>query len=319
MTPTASRPAAGPRRRAPAGGPRARGNTIPEPGSGPSEAHTRFLRLDLARAEREWQRYEGTAQRDLFRELRERFLARHARAVGWALDAASGPGRFSRLLGTAASRRVAFDLSPSMLRLGRERVPTVVTENAVEPVRGDALRPPFAPSAFGEIALLGNALGFEGADGPSLLDAVEALMAPGARLLVEIAPGPGERSGYLARLPPGAVRRLLAAPAAAVVPRVEREGFRREAERHEDGAFRRWEVGELRARWDRAGWTVHEVMAVAPALGPDADRVSAVAAEPKAWSRLLELEELLGRKAARWPDAAAVLLAVERPRVDTIR
>lgn len=319
MTPTAARPTAGPRRRGPGGGPRRRGSSAPEPGSGPSEAHARFLRLDLARAEREWQRYEGTPQRDLFRELRERFLARHARAVGWALDAASGPGRFSRLLGTAASRRVAFDLSPSMLRVGRERAPAGAPENPAEPVRGDALRPPFAPSAFGEIALLGNALGFEGADGPALLDAVEALLAPEARLLVEIAPGPGERSGYLARLPPGAVRRLLAAPAAAVVPRVEREGFRREAERHEEGEFRRWGVSELRARWDRAGWTVREVVAVAPALGPDAGRIAAVAAEPKAWSRLLELEELLGRKAARWPDAAAVLMAVERPRVDTIR
>jgi hypothetical protein len=53
-------------------------------------------------------------------------------------------------------------------------------------------------------------------------------------------------------------------------------------------------------------------MAVAPALGADADRVAAVAASPKAWSRLLELEEQLGREADRWAGAAAVLMAVSR-------
>ena len=54
-------------------------------------------------------------------------------------------------------------------------------------------------------------------------------------------------------------------------------------------------------------------MAIAPALGPDAARISAVRSDPKAWLHLLELEEELGRSSERWPGAAAALLAAQRP------
>lgn len=285
----------------------------------PSAAHARFLELGRDRAAREWARYEGTAQRDVFRQLRVRFLRRHAREGGWALDAGAGPGRFSRSVGGATACRVALDLSLEMLRFGREKArgePPPVSV-PVAWVRGDALRPPFPAASFAEVALVGNALGFEAAAGKALLSGVEALVAPGGMLVVEIAPGPGERSRYLGRLPSGAVRRLLAAPTAAVLPRVMREGFDAEPVRHRSGEFRRWTAGEVLGRWRQAGWAVHETMAVAPALGPDRPRLQEVARDPHAWDRLLDLEEQLGREPPRWPNAAALLVAVERPALQT--
>jgi len=289
------------------------------PAPAPTLAHERYVRLGRDRAVREWSRYEGTAQRDLFRQLRVRFLRRHAREGGWVLDAGSGPGRFTRSIGGPNSRRVALDLSLEMLTFGRDRAEAEPPSHTlmVERVRGDALRPPFLSSAFGEVALLGNALGFEGGAGEDLLSRAESLVAPRGMLVVEIAPGPGERSEYLRRLPPGAVRRLLAAPTAALLPRVKREGFLPVPERHEPEEFRRWTAGELFDRWRAAGWSVRETMAVAPALGPSTSRLEEIAVEPRAWERLLDLEERLGRDSGRWPNAAALLLAAERPSVQT--
>jgi SAM-dependent methyltransferase len=286
--------------------------TLPEPLPPPARARERFLKADRERAEREWMRYEGTAQRDLFRELRERFLARHALDGRWALDIGSGPGRFSPFLGGRSSRRVALDLSRAMLELARERAAEPKPEIPLDPVQGDAIRAPFATRRFAEVAVVGNALGFEASAGPELLAAVEALVAPGGVLVLEVAPGPGERCRYLGRLPPGVVRRLLAAPPAAVLRRLRPEGFSPEPPRHAPTSFRRWSAEELTHRWTSAGWTLREVMAVAPALGLDSERLAEVARDPKAWSRLRELEELLGRESSRWPSAAAVLLAVQR-------
>lgn len=294
-----------------------RGRPRPSSGRAPtasrprSAAHERFLALERDRAVREWRRYEGTPQRELFRDLRDRFLARNARPGGWALDVGSGPGRFLPRLGGAATRRVALDLSLATLRVGRELTGAArdVSTAPAERVRGDALSPPFAPRSFGVVALIGNALGFEASAGERMLSAVEALVAPAGVLLLEIAPGPGERSNYLARLPPTAVRRLLAAPPAAVRPRIEREGFRTEPARHRSAGFRRWTVEELDRRWALRGWARTEAVAVAPALGADPERLEQVARDPRAWARLEELEELLGREPPRWNAAAAVLLA----------
>lgn len=279
-----------------------------------SVAHARFLALDREKALREWHRYEGTAQRELFRVLRERFLRRHAGGGGWVLDAGSGPGRFTPVLGGNAARRVALDLSRAMLAVGRELGDRLTVHGVPRPerVRGDARRPPFRSGSFASVALVGNALGFEASEGTRLLNAVEDLIAPGGTLVLEIAPGPGERSRYLARLPPGAVRRLVAAPLAAVLPRLDREGFAPEPVRHQPAAFRRWTAGELGARWRPPTWLLREVMAVAPALGPDRARLDAVARDPASWTRLVELEEAIGGRSARWSGAAAVLLAVAR-------
>ncbi len=295
---------------------RDRRRAAPDPAApAASPAHTRFLQLDRERALREWQRYEGTAQRELFRQLRERFLLRHAANGAWSLDIGAGPGRFSALLGGPGATTIAVDLSREMLVVGRELGPPGGSPDGhrVTSVQADAARPPFPDGAFAVVALVGNALGFEASSGPHLLESAERLTAPGGLLLVEIAPGPGERSRYLARLPLGAVRRLLAAPPAAVLPRLLREGFEPEPARHRPTSFRRWTVAELTARWASAGWRREETVAVAPVLGPDPERIEEVARDPRAWGRLRDLEELVGGRPERWPRAAAVLIAARRP------
>lgn len=290
-----------------------------EPDAAKPTAHERFLRLDPARAEREWLRYEGTGQRQLFRSLRERFLARHRGDGAWNLDVGAGPGRFTALVGHPNDRHLALDLSASMLAEAQRPGEPPGGHRPIEAVRGDALHPPFASGQFATVALLGNTLGFEEVKGPQLLAAVEGLVRPGGVLIVEVAPGPGERSRYLGRLPPGAVRRLVAAPPVAVAPRVQREGYEVEPVRHKTSRFRRWSAAELHARWSAGGWELRETVAVAPALGPDAARVESIAQDPRSWERLLELEERLGREPGRWRRAAALLLAVQRSPVPGLR
>ncbi len=241
--------------------------------------------------------------------LRERFLDRHQRPGSWAVDIGAGPSRFSGKVGGPEPRHVALDLSRSMLE---NRDIAGRSADGADAVLGDGLHPPLKDGAFCAVALLGNALGFEGEAGGELLGAAEQLVARGGVLLVEIAPGPGERSRYLTRLPPGAVRRLVAAPAGAYVPRIDREGFLREPTRRRHSEFRRWKASELAARWAGSGFRLVETVAVAPALGADAERIGEVARDRSAWERLCELEERVGRSPQRWKDAAAVLLAAEK-------
>lgn len=183
-----------------------------------------------------------------------------------------------------------------------------------ERVRGDARNPPFERGRLTEVVVLGNTLGFSEESGDHLLEEAEGLVAPGGLLELEIAPAPGERSRYLARLPPASVARLVRAPTRAVLSRIDREGFRAETPRRASGtSFRRFVVSEVHERWLRMGWEVEETMAVAPLLGPDAVRAAAARSDAKSWARLLDLEEQVGRRPERWPEAASVLLSVRRP------
>lgn len=287
------------------------------PPSSPSvrSASERFRSLDRYRVDREWRRYEGTAQRRLWREIRERFLERHPSRDTWALDVGSGPGRFTPWAGGPGGRAIALDLSGEMLRAlpvywRSRRLPGPVPER----VRADAAYPPFLPETFGEVLVLGNAIGFSEGSSERLLDEAMGLVRANGTLVLEIAPGPGERSRYLTRLPVPSVGRLVRAPVTALLPRIEREGFSPEPPRRPAGSpFRRVSAVDLVQRLERSGWSVTEVQAVAPALGSDAVRIRACGADPKAWGHLLELEEDLGRRPERWERAAAVLLAAVRP------
>jgi SAM-dependent methyltransferase len=272
-------------------------------------ARERFETLDPYRADREWRRYEGTAQRELFRDLRIRFLRRHAAPGRWAVDVGSGPGRFLPSVGPDGSQRIALDLSTEMLLRVEPTTPP-----SAHLVRGDGIQPPLARDSFANVAVLGNSIGFAGRDSERFLSAAEELVAPGGNLLLEVVAGPGERARYLQRLPPSAVTRLLRSPVAAVYRRAVREGFALEpARRSEPGDFRRFEPGELGARLENRGWKAVEIVAVAPVLGASPLALEAVRSDAKAWSHLIELEELVGRQPERWRAAAAVLLALTRP------
>lgn len=277
-------------------------------------ASQRFRRTDRYRAEREWKRYEGTGQRDLYRELRERFLLRHRADHGWVVDVGSGPGRFLPFVGTEACRRVALDISREMVRL----VPTGWVASGAsgavpDCVLGDALRPPFAPQVWAEAAVLGNTVGFAGSGAERLFREASNLAAAGGVFVVEVAPAAGERSLYLARLPVSSLARLFRSPVRAVLNRLDREGFRAEPARHAtEASFQRMSAPSVHERLEASGFAIEETMAVAPALGPDAARIAAVRADPKAWSHLLELEEEVGRRPERWARAAAVVVAARR-------
>ena len=277
----------------------------------PASAAERFRTLDRYRVDREWKRYEGTPQRELFRELRTRFLERHRPSGGWAVDVGSGPGRFTSSLGGTSSRRVLLDLSLEMLRAARGRLDDDARPAAL--VRGDGGQPPLRPHRFAQVVALGNPLGFAAEASDRMLTNLAELVAPGGSLILEVVCGPGERSQYLSRLPPGAVRRLLVAPVNLVRTRAEREGFRREPRAARPGSeFRRFAAEAVLRELESLGYHISEVLSVAPALGLDAGRIAAARPDPLAWVHLLELEEQIGRVPARRAAAAALLIAAER-------
>jgi SAM-dependent methyltransferase len=284
------------------------------PETNPSRA--RFLANDGYRAQREWTRYEGTAQRDLFRVLRERFLVRHAGAPKWAIDVGCGPGRFTARLGAPGSTRtVALDIGREMLRELEDHWPSDLRQFPLpDVVQGDALRPPIANRRFELVAALGNLLGFVEEESDQLLETLIELMTPGGTLILEVAPGPGEHSRYLHRLPARSVARLLRSPPRAVASRVVREGFVEEPTRKKVvGSFHRVDPSKLRSRLEARGFRIAEIVAVAPSLGPESARTEAVRGDPKAWEHLLEVEESVGREPERWTAAAAVLIAAAAP------
>jgi SAM-dependent methyltransferase len=281
----------------------------------PDPVRERFLATDRYRVGREWQRYDGTAQRDLFRILRERFLARHAPVVSRALDVGSGPGRFTaRLAAGPSTRRVALDIARAMLTEIPDRWAGVAPGVPLpDRVQGDGAHLPFLDGSFGLVAALGNLLGFAGGASDRLVEQLVGALAPEGTLLLEIAPGPGERSRYLRRLPPTSVARLLRSTPRVVAARIAREGFVEEPRRRKvPGEFRRVDPRLLHERLRSWGFQVEETVAVAPALGPDGVRAQAAANDLKAWSHLLEVEETLGRAPERWSAAAAVLVAAVR-------
>jgi SAM-dependent methyltransferase len=262
--------------------------------------------------EREWTRYEGTAQRDLFRVLRERFLDRHAVEGGRAIDIGSGSGRFTARIGGPACRRLAVDLSVEMLRAIPEHWPREF--DRPDRILADGRAPPFRAGVASEVGLIGNALGFAGPDAMTLLQRSAELVGPGGRILLETAPGPGTSSRYLHRLPPGAVRRLLHAPLGAVAPRVLREGFaRRESPDRTRHGFRPLSYHALAAALSKEGFAIAEAVAVAPALGAEPDLVEEIRGDPVAWDRLLALEERIGASSLVRDPAAALLVAAVRP------
>jgi methyltransferase family protein len=266
------------------------------------------------RVEREWQRYEGTPLRDLYRQLRERFLARHRPALpGRSLEIGPGPGRFTQQVGHPDDRVLLLELSRAML--GRIRNPSTSLESfRLDLVQGDAVLPPLRPRRFHSVVLLGNVLGFAEEQAVELLARMADLVAPGGELLLEFAPGPGERSKYMHRLPPGAVARLLAAPVRAVQPRVEREGFERIRPRSGGGRhFRRLKVSQVRSHLGDLGLDAQEILSVAPCLGNDPSRLTIARTVPLSWAHLLELEESVGRLPSRHDEAAAILLSAVRP------
>lgn len=284
------------------------------PSSDAPPAFERFRQLDQYRVEREWKRYEGTAQRDLFRELRSRFLARHRAPGQWTLEVGPGPGRFSAGVGSPTATHILVDLSIEMLRFAREHLGKGARSGRYGFLRANGIRLPFPPQRFSEVVSLGNTLGFAGNAAPLLFNRLCESVVPSGILILEIAPRSGERSRYLRRLPPRAAGRLFEAPVSVVRARIEREGFDPAPSDPDDKhRFRRIRNEELVEWMTVARWTVLETLAVAPVSGLDPERIQAVQRIPKAWAHLIEVEEGLGRLPARQVSAAAVLVAARAP------
>ena len=120
-------------------------------------------------------------------------------------------------------------------------------------------------------------------------------------------------SRYFHRLPPSVVRRLLEGKGHGLSSAIEREGFRPVRSGTVPGVgFRRWSAPELLRYLRDRQFDPLEVMAVAPLLGSDPQRIEAASASVSAWTSLLQWEESVGRDPDRWPEAAAVIVVAQR-------
>lgn len=127
------------------------------------------------------------------------------RAIPPVLDVGCGPGRHVLALARRGVESLGLDIAPSLVRLARER--------GAPAVQGSVFGPVPAAGTWGTVLLLDGNIGI-GADPVALLAAVASVLAPGGRILAEVAsaaradapvptgPGPLARVDHDGRLGP---------------------------------------------------------------------------------------------------------------------
>jgi SAM-dependent methyltransferase len=241
--------------------------------------------LPSERARREWSRYEGTVQRNLWLQFRRRFLSRALQDLpsrpAVILEVGPGPGRFSDLLVSTGRPVILLDLSLAMIREGRGLHPAT-RPGGPHWVLGDALRLPVPPRSLAALVALGNVLGFAGSRAGLLLREWDESLAPGGVFAIEtslLAPAKGEALSPRAPAAGREGRRPL------TVLRTPKVSY-----------FSRKELDDWFAR---LGWRLEEATPVAPrAGGSPTDAQQALHRAGGDWRTLLEEEERAGREAA---------------------
>lgn len=113
-------------------------------------------------------------------------LALLAQCVGETLDVGCGPGRMTRALAERGHAVLGIDVVPEAIRMTRERGGVALVRDVFQPVPGEG-RWTTALLADGNIGI--------GGDPRALLGRVQALLAPGGRVVVDLAaPGAGVRT-----------------------------------------------------------------------------------------------------------------------------
>lgn len=102
-------------------------------------------------------------------------------SLGRLLDVGTGTGRIAELLGEQATRVVAFDKSPDMLRIARARLQHLPADR-VELVQGDFAQLPFGPRSF-DTVLFHQVLHYAQAP-EAVLAGAARVTAPGGRIAI---------------------------------------------------------------------------------------------------------------------------------------
>lgn len=177
MTRRAPRPSRSRSRRAPAGKDRREDYRGPQ----------RFRSAGAYEVDREWNRYEGTPQRDLLRAVREDFLQRSLRRAPahrrWSVEVGPGPGRFSPFLLPGTQRLVLADLSAAMLRTALQRLRAGPPRP--EGLLADGAHLPIRPGTADVVVALGNVAGFAEESSLAVLSELCTCVGPSGMLVVE--------------------------------------------------------------------------------------------------------------------------------------
>jgi SAM-dependent methyltransferase len=113
-------------------------------------------------------------------------LALLSHCVGETLDVGCGPGRMTRALAERGHAVLGIDVVPEAIRMTRERGGVAIVRDVFQSVPGEG-RWATALLADGNIGI--------GGDPRALLGRVRALLAPGGRVVVDLAePGAGVRT-----------------------------------------------------------------------------------------------------------------------------
>ncbi len=98
------------------------------------------------------------------------------------LDLCCGTGAGIEILAPLCRRIVGLDFSEGMLKVGRRNLATAPGPTRIEWVRGDALRPPFAP-VFDIVTCFGACGHIENREQSDFIDGLRSVLRPGGRFV----------------------------------------------------------------------------------------------------------------------------------------
>ncbi len=263
----------------------------------------RFLAADRYRARREWDRYEGTPQRELLRRSRERFLQvnlRHAhRKFPRMLELGPGPGRFSPILARFTDRLLRIDVSRAMLKEARRHAPrgSPRADDRIADILGDAGQLPLPSRSVPCVVALGNLLGFAGDRGPDVLDEISRTLTPRGMLVLETMNPPAQVPRFVHRMSVTEWRRTVHEAVGYRLITLLREGWERAPQtlpRPTPSTFSFISPEEVVDWLDDLGFEIGDQMVTAPLLGGEPSLVAEISR-----GRTEILEEIL-----RWEDYA---------------
>lgn len=151
----------------------------------------------------EWQRFDSLEEQVAL-EIYRRFLARHVRPGGRALDIGAGPGRFTIQLVTAGMRVVVGDLSRVQLELNERYVSEAGAAHGIEArLRLDICDlSELQDSSFDLVLAYGGPISYTFERAPDAMAELARVAAPGGLVVGSVMSLPGSARQYLKQFPP---------------------------------------------------------------------------------------------------------------------
>jgi len=137
-------------------------------------------------AVKEWERLSATPITRIEYLITTYCLERYLPAVGWILDAGSGPGRYAIDVARRGCRVAMFDLVGEMLQLGRDKIAGAGVSVHVTLTQGNLTALPYPDGVFDAVMSLGAPLSHipNGSDRAAAIAELARVVKPGGVVLL---------------------------------------------------------------------------------------------------------------------------------------